>query len=146
MRLECQSSQGRPAPRIEWLNVSVRPEALDSAGAEERLQVEPMRAHWQQRKPLVGPDGALVPLTSSSASVSLSRFDLATSFVCLVLPSLGAQSGSGHDQLMRSPARLAALLAKLKEEPSQAAAMSRWLRLPLAGEYSLARSLARRSH
>lgn len=147
VRLECQSSGGKPAPRIEWFNVSVRPESAEAeqpslASLAQRLQVEPMRAHWQQKKPLSASDGSLLPLTSSSTSVSLSRFDLNSNFVCLVLPASPA-GAPNTDQLLRSPSRLANLLALLKQQGEQegahassaASLMSSWLRLPVLGEW-----------
>lgn len=145
VRLECLSSGGKPAPRIEWLNVSVRPESVSPmvpTNLAQRLQVEPMRTHWQLKKPLLGADGSLLPVTSSSVSVSLSRFDLNSNFVCLLLA--GGPAGSiANEQLMRSPTRLAGLLASLKLQQEQAsehtsspvALMSRWLKLPVSGEY-----------
>lgn len=110
MRLECQSSGGKPAPRIEWLNIS-----------ESGEQVHLMRDFWPQKRTSFLQQDSGSPVTSSSLAILLSRFDLHSQFVCLVMPqqSRGQQQQqqpaavaqhSQLEQLVKNPAHLARML------------------------------------
>lgn len=149
MRLECQSSGGKPAPRIEWLNVSSAP---DGSARPEQLQW--MRSTWPIKRLHLAPASPdQAPLTSSSVTITLSRADQRSRFVCLVLPSTGsggaaAQSqaaAAAADQLApewRRPEQWARLLDQLPMLASARAAgaqtghaqpMFKWIKLNVFG-------------
>lgn len=151
VKLDCVSSGGRPAPRIEWLNVSGLTGLQDDGESgwqadRRRLEVQLMRAHWPQKKStfvesMSGNSGASggtgaaaaaasaigntqvsAPITSSSVTISVTRHDLHSHFVCIVLPtahlSIGQQQQQHQpqttqslEQLIKNPAYLAALLS-----------------------------------
>lgn len=138
MRLECQSAGGRPAPRVEWLNVSRRAgqssswndddeRASGNQQAAAAAAVQLMRLHWPQKKSTsyeTNLQQQQVPITSSALSISLSRYDLHSQFACLVLPTylpeLGLSASQQRsaqppqqltvEQLIKSPAYLSSLL------------------------------------
>lgn len=106
MKLECQSSGGKPAPRIEWLNVSE---------TDERVHL--MRDFWPQKRTSFFQQDNGSPVTSSSLTVSLSRFDLRGQFVCLVLPQqlrdqqqLASGAHYSLEQLVKNPVHLLRML------------------------------------
>lgn len=138
MRLECQSSGGRPAPRIEWLNLS---SPLMTAGAGARAEVQLMRNHWPLKR--TSSADPLQPTASTAMTISLSRADLQSRFLCLVLP----QTTSG--QLSSAPAELPAIVRdgpqlalQLEQVPMLAgswlagsgAPMLKWIKLDVLGE------------
>lgn len=130
MRLECQSAGGRPAPRIEWLNVS-RP-ALGPP------TVQLMRLHWPQKKTSILEPNQQTPVSSSALSISLSRHDLHSHFACLVLASQLPRPGQPGpqppvEQLLRSPAYLGSLLNQRPAGSGEAAPMLKWIKLEVQG-------------
>lgn len=186
VKLECQSSGGKPAPRIEWLNISSpllafqnfnslldddnRAKSVGGAdfapNAHQFTQVQLMRSYWPQKKATfsMGDQLSLTgthisqnyqqPITSSSVTISLSRFDLHSHFVCLVLPATtisndltGSQASNNHlsqEQLIKSPAYLSTLLANQMRTSSSsnshnslttpaAAPMLKWIKLDIQG-------------
>lgn len=98
MRLECQSSGGKPAPRIEWLNLTRVQEAPLNNSRADRHELQLMRLHWptkrasfQQPAANGSAGGEQVPVTSSSVTVTVGRADARARFVCLLLPAGTAQ-------------------------------------------------------
>lgn len=168
VKLECQSSGGRPSPRIEWFNVSggaipSSHSTLDtsepprSTGPLGPSDVQLMRS--QKKSTMAGNSNLRSPndsqsissttsLTSSSSLVvSLSRYDLDSQFVCLVIPQTtihwDSQQASNEAALMasRSPSYWASLLNQASSNPSssqsaedQTKPMSKWIRFNVQGE------------
>lgn len=103
MRLECASAGGKPAPRIEWLNVSL-------AGAATKpidiVDVRAMRTHWPLK--LASIAAGELPVTTAAVSFTVSRYDLRSRFVCAVLPAPLPQMGlaAASAQLTRQDALL----------------------------------------
>lgn len=183
VKLDCQSSGGKPAPRIEWLNISSPValqsifDALDNNRAGDRIdslpiqftEVQLMRSYWPQKKTtfsladqLTTPIGSHIPqnhqqpITSSSLTISLSRFDLHSHFVCLVLPATAilndftsGQTLNNHlsqEQLIKNPAYLSTLFANQMRASSSSnihqqnlastpavAPMLKWIKLDVQG-------------
>lgn len=180
VRLDCQSSGGKPAPRIEWLNISSPValqsifNALDNNRAGNGIdsipiqftEVQLMRSYWPQKKTifsladqLTTPIGSHIsqnhqqPITSSSVTISLSRFDLHSHFVCLVLPATAisndltsSQTLNNHlsqEQLIKNPAYLSTLFANqmransssnIYQQNSASAPMLKWIKLDVQGK------------
>lgn len=198
IKLECQSGGGKPAPRIEWLNVSslamfppMSPLPANSRDSEpftiatdsndyndndgeptsggssrasnERRQqqqqsqpeVQLMRLHWAHKRMSYVDSSPSSPssssysttsasggnrtgqlITSSSVTFSLSRYDLNSRFVCLVIPQTIAQSQqqSTNDMPVRNLAQLGAMInghvGPQSQGNSQASPlMLKWLKL-----------------
>lgn len=149
VRLECQSTGGRPAPRIEWLNVTRRHTNLSD---QSKPIVQLMRLHWPQKK-LVATSfepgdhkrHQQLPVTSSAVSFALSRYDLHSEFACLVLPTYLAMSNSQQqplqqtpvEQLIKSPVYLNSLFNQRQSLASEAAGtlapMLKWIKLEVQG-------------
>lgn len=144
---------------------SLAPEEASAELTPDEVQL--MRVHWPQKRltyssslaestknnttialPLLSQ-----PVTSSSVTFSLSRYDLRSQFVCMVLPQLhhSAQhpSNLAHEQLVRSPAYLAALLSQHggrqssnnnNNNPvgSSSTPMLKWLKLDVQGKHFFA--------
>jgi hypothetical protein len=166
VRLDCQSAGGKPAPRIEWLNLTTwtgtggggaSPTATmneplgnnsmkfnddnddqSMGGQAGRLatgqQQQPelaqlMRLHWPIKRATysvnsydsfgqqqvnnninqIGPQQQPIPVTSSSITITLSRYDFRSRFACLVLPAVhssisGGGSGSSSSNNNNDPA------------------------------------------
>ena len=151
VRLECQSGGGRPAPRIEWLNVSwAQQQQQQQQQQRAPAQVQLLRALWPHKKAayseqlaqLTSP-GQPVPVTSSSVTISLSRFDLSSQFVCLVLAGGGGGGqqpvGQSNEQLLsESAAHLAALLEQRSLGANSTAGtgslpMLKWIKFDVQG-------------
>lgn len=193
VKLECQSAGGRPAPRIEWLNVSSlylshwqpsgqnfspkstlsfsgtsQQQQLDLSGSSLPMQiikpadVQLLRALWPHKKTTYTIPSSLssdisssssssdIPLTSSSVTILLSRYDLQSKFVCLVLPqTYNNQQQNVEQQLIRNPVYLSGLLNQQLQQYSsnnhqvsgsasangrqQAQPMVKWLNLNVQG-------------
>lgn len=167
VKLECQSSGGRPAPKIEWLNVSFPanyqssnnfqpPDARELLRQNSNIllasdRVRLLRGWWPHKKssyfinsagePTASPaseSAGLVPVTSSSVTISLSRYDLQSQFLCLVVPQQHNQPPQqqlqGAYELMslnNQQAYLSSLLSFKGAEP-----MMKSLKLNIQGEYS----------
>ena len=140
VRLECQSSGGKPAPRLEWLNIS-----------ESGEQVHLMRDFWPQKRTSFLQQDSGSPVTSSSLAILLSRFDLHSQFVCLVLPqqSRGQQQQqpaaavaqySQLEQLVKNPAHLARMLktspANSQLQQQNLGLMFKRIKLDVQGEFN----------
>lgn len=149
MRLECQSGGGKPAPRIEWLN-------LTTLGASSELQL--MRMHWPVLRRLTtsaaGADNSIsmgasstVPVTSSALTVTLSRFDLKSRFICLVLPHQTTTTTSNPNQYelllppnLRQPKQLNDLLDQIPMLANSRSSneigfqMLKWIKFDVLGE------------
>lgn len=173
MKLECQSSGGKPAPRIEWLNISspVNIQSFSGAdnGADLSLQqpahVQLMRTFWPQKKATFSDQHQHhhqlsqvhqhqhQPITSSSVTISLSRFDLQSHFMCLVLPAtstptaphqqqpfsidpLLSPSSNGHfgNQDQHLAAYLSSLLVNQARANGATSPMLKWIKLDVQGE------------
>lgn len=185
VKLECQSSGGKPAPRIEWLNIS-SPMVFQSSNtptdddnragagvgmdsistAQQFTEVQLMRSFWPQKKATFSiadqstPTGSHIsqnhqqPITSSSVTFSLSRFDLRSHFVCLVLPATtisndltSSQALNNHlsqEQLIKNPAYLSTLFANQMRasassnshnlaSTSAVSPMLKWIKLDIQG-------------
>ena len=234
VRLECRSSGGKPAPRIEWLNLTSggAPKSLSNehqhqqqlanerlndndqsmmmmmmttmAGAnnnnkpESEPEPEPepelqlMRSFWPIKRATyftssfwpngaaldtqaAGPAGSQnfsqhqrqqqqqlasahssnqVPVTSSSITITVSRYDLRSRFICLVLPQQQTIMNSPQPQQqqptttlgglelplhIRRPSQLAALLDNtpmLTTTSLAAGPMLKWVKLNVLGEFN----------
>lgn len=90
VRLECRSSGGHPAPRIEWLNVtSAWPPGRPG---QEAVQYEAMRfVHKSELGPVA---------LASSVRITLTRYDLRSSFVCLVVPRRHLERDARDEDVM----------------------------------------------
>lgn len=115
IRLECQSSGGRPSPRIEWLNVS------KNFNFNSNREIQLMRNQKKSSLPIVSiKDNHNQLVSSSMVTLSLTRYDLNSHFVCLMIPQTiqfnsmegPTQQQNNLDQMLRSPADLGALLGR----------------------------------
>lgn len=140
MRLECRSGGGKPAPRIEWLNLTERESGVGVGMGRHELQL--MRSMWPiKRAHFVEQQ---VPVSSSSLTLTLSRADLHSSFVCLVLAPALQPAGAANELLpanLDEPSHLARLLAQtpmLSARPFglDGGSLLKWIKLDVLGESS----------
>lgn len=152
VRLECQSSGGRPAPKIEWLNVSLQqqqqqhdnllnlPDAreLFKANSSASNRVSLLRSWWPHKKATYFVDSpessTSLPVTSSSVTISLSRYDLQSQFVCLVVPQQHSSSSSSSSSNLEqsqfnSRSQLGQLVSGSVAKPGSGEPMVKGLRL-----------------
>lgn len=149
MRLECQSGGGRPAPRIEWLNVSEPADRRVGVAGGPR-EVRLLRADWPSHKKIqatninspalplssnlsLNSSALNQPISSSSVTISLSSNDLNSKFACLVIPQLqhaSQYSDSAHEQLVKSASYLGSLIEQAEHSNSL---MLKWIKPDVQG-------------